>query len=167
MATIWLLLMVLLTPIGGFQSTYVLNKFDTSDECGTEQKRIAEDMAAAYPGDESYRIECREKNTPGIQTSASISAEQMNYTQIITKWAQARHPQEVINFKVMTVKPIQTDNGANGIIAFQVHLFYGEKTDSYVLFIKNDKILGWIYAGEAEADTQEEEQEIFSYKDQT
>jgi hypothetical protein len=67
----------------------------------------------------------------------------------------------------MTVKPIQTDNGANGIIAFQVHLFYSEKTESYILFIKNDKILGWIYAGEAEADTQEEEQEIFSYKDQT
>lgn len=63
--SIWVLLMVLIAPVDGFQPSYFLNKFNTYDECAIEQKRIAADMETAYPGDQSYRIECRKQEMKG------------------------------------------------------------------------------------------------------
>lgn len=160
---IWVLLMVLVTPVAGFSPAYFLNKFDTFEECQSEQKRISADMATAYTGDTSYRIECREKTVLGIATSAP--SEQLNYTQIITDWVQIRHPQTDIKFKVLSVKPIQTDNGPTSVIALQLHVFYETNAESYILFIKNGTVVGWIYAGVVESETEEEE-EVFSHKDQ-
>lgn len=162
--SIWVLLMVLLAPGDGFQSVYFLNKFDTLAECTTEQQRIAAGMSTAYPGDQSYRIECREKRLPAVATSAPV--EQTNYTQIIRRWAQVRHPQSDINFKVLNVKAIQTDNGPNGIMAFHVHLFYETGVEGYILFIRNGTVIGWIYTGVPDAEEEEEGEEVFSYKDQ-
>jgi len=163
--SIWVLLMVLLAPGDGFQSSYFLNKFDTSEACELEQKRIAVDMATAYPGDKTYRIECREKRVPGIRTSAPT--EQTNYTEIITQWAAVLHPQEAYTFKVLTIKRVLGGNGPTSILAFQVHMYYKTGAQSYILFIKNASVIGWIDAGVPDTEEEEEEgEEVFSAKDQ-
>jgi hypothetical protein len=155
--------MVLLTPVDGFQPSYFLNKFVTSAECVSEQKRIVADMETAYPGDKSYRIECREKEVLGTPTSAPI--EQTNYTEVITKWAAVLHPQETFNLKVLTIKPVLGDRGPTGVLAFQLHMFYKTGAQAYILFIKNATVIGWIDAGIPDVEDEEEE-EVFSYKDQ-
>jgi hypothetical protein len=65
---IWVLLMVFLTPSQDFDTAYLLNKFDTQDECRIERDRVGYDMAEAYPNDLSFRIVCREHETEKVAT---------------------------------------------------------------------------------------------------
>lgn len=55
----WLLVIVLLNIVPGFEKITVLNKFATSEECQIERSRIAFKMAAAYPNDRDFVIACR------------------------------------------------------------------------------------------------------------
>lgn len=163
--SIWVLLMVLLTPIDGFSSSYFLGTFNTFEDCQKERNRVGFDMAEAYPADLSFHIECREKKGPGTQTSAPT--EQTNYTDIITKWAKVLHPQEILSLKVLTIKPVLGSGGPTGVLAFQLHMFYKTGTQAYIIFIRNATVIGWIDAGVPDIDeeAEAEEQEVFSHKD--
>jgi hypothetical protein len=55
----WLLVIVLLNIVPGFEKITVLNIFATSEECQVERNRIAFEMAAAYPNDRDFVIACR------------------------------------------------------------------------------------------------------------
>ena len=55
----WLLVIVLLNIVPGFEKITVLNTFATSEECQIERTRIAVEMAAAYPNDRDFVIACR------------------------------------------------------------------------------------------------------------
>lgn len=55
----WFLLMVLLTPVNGFQTTYRLNTFDTQEECQTRRNQVGFDMAEAYPYENDFIIVCQ------------------------------------------------------------------------------------------------------------
>jgi len=62
----WLLLIVLLTPLPGSNGVSVLNTFTTYEECQPERNRIELEMAESYPYENDFRIVCefREKKTP-------------------------------------------------------------------------------------------------------
>jgi hypothetical protein len=53
----WLLIIVILSIVPGFDRITVLNTFVTSEECQIERNRIAFEMAAAYPNDRDF-CEC-------------------------------------------------------------------------------------------------------------
>lgn len=51
----WVLLMLLLNTPG----RYVLNTFETEEACLVERHRVGYEMAAAYPHERDFVIECR------------------------------------------------------------------------------------------------------------
>jgi len=55
----WLLIMVLLNTVPGFDKVMVLNTFATSEECQIERNRIGFEMAAAYPYERDFVIACQ------------------------------------------------------------------------------------------------------------
>lgn len=55
----WLLVMVLLTNFPGVDRVTVLETYPTWEDCRTERNRIAMEMAAAYPHDRDFVLECR------------------------------------------------------------------------------------------------------------
>ena len=55
----WLLVIVLLNIVPGFERITVLNTFATSEECQSERNRIGFEMAAAYPNGRDFIIACR------------------------------------------------------------------------------------------------------------
>ncbi|TKB92560.1 MAG: hypothetical protein E8D41_07085 [Nitrospira sp.] len=55
----WLLVMVLLNTVPGFDKIIVLNKYVSSEECQIERNRVGFDMAAAYPYERDFVIACR------------------------------------------------------------------------------------------------------------
>lgn len=57
----WILLMVLLSPVQGFEKLYKLNDFQTYEECKIERDRVGFEMAEAYPYEQDFVIECRER----------------------------------------------------------------------------------------------------------
>jgi hypothetical protein len=54
----WLLLLVFTNPVEGFDRAYLLNTFDTYEDCQSERDRIGFDMAEAYPDDNSAVVVC-------------------------------------------------------------------------------------------------------------
>lgn len=58
----WVLLFILLTPVPGFERDTVLHHYTTYAACQAEQVRITAEMAKAYEGDETYRLDCRMVN---------------------------------------------------------------------------------------------------------
>lgn len=93
-------------------------------------------------------------------------AEGTNYTELITKFATTRHPNDPFQFKVKMVKLVQTEHGPTEVLALQVHIFYDKGAESYILFVRKGKILSWLYAGEPEVEEEEDEEEVFPAKDQ-
>ena len=55
----WLLIMILLNDVPGFDKIMVLNTFATSQECQTERNRVGYDMAEAYPYERDFVIACQ------------------------------------------------------------------------------------------------------------
>jgi hypothetical protein len=55
----WLLVMVLLNIVPGFNKVTVLNTFATAEECQVERNRIGFEMAAAYPYERDFVIACQ------------------------------------------------------------------------------------------------------------
>ena len=55
----WLLIMILLNDVPGFDKIMVLNTFTTSQECQTERNRVGYDMAEAYPYERDFVIACQ------------------------------------------------------------------------------------------------------------
>ena len=55
----WMLIIVLLNIVPGFEKITVLNTFATSEECQIERNRIGFEMAAAYPHDRDFVIACQ------------------------------------------------------------------------------------------------------------
>ena len=55
----WLLIMILLNDVPGFDKIMVLNTFATSQECQTERNRVGYEMAEAYPNDRDFVIACQ------------------------------------------------------------------------------------------------------------
>ena len=54
----WLLLIILLTPLPGIDGVTVLNTFATYEECQPERDRIGFEMAESYPHENNFRIVC-------------------------------------------------------------------------------------------------------------
>mgnify|MGYP001594115061 CR=1 FL=1 len=171
--SLWVLLMVLLTPTAGFSSEQYLNKFDTSAECVSEMLRISGEMAKAYPGDKDYRIICREKITkeeekapvPEVKTSEAVTKNE--YNGIIAAFSKSRFPKEKLSIKVTDFKSLQNESGILPVVAIQIHITHKDGLHSYILIIKNKTLLGWIDAGELDPDEEEVEMEDeFPTKDQ-
>jgi hypothetical protein len=55
----WVVLMILLNTVPGLERTYVLNTFDTQEECQSERNRIGFDMAASHPYERDFIIVCQ------------------------------------------------------------------------------------------------------------
>ena len=55
----WLLIMVLLNTVPGLEKIMVLNTFATPEECQSERNRVGFEMAAAYPYERDFAIECK------------------------------------------------------------------------------------------------------------
>jgi hypothetical protein len=55
----WLLVIVLLSNVPGFDKMIKLETYATSEECQIERNRIGFEMAAAYPYDRDFVIACR------------------------------------------------------------------------------------------------------------
>ncbi len=64
--TMWLLLIILLTPLPGTNRVTVLNTFATYEECQPERNRIGFEMAESYPYENDFRVVCefRQKKIP-------------------------------------------------------------------------------------------------------
>ncbi len=54
----WLLLIVLLTPIPGISRATVLNYFETLKACQPERDRVGSEIAKSYPDETDFRIVC-------------------------------------------------------------------------------------------------------------
>jgi hypothetical protein len=160
---IWILLMVLLTPVTGFETSYQLNSFNSptaSTDCSMERDRIARDMEKAYPGDASFRIECREKPTP-----ISSTDEKNKFEVIIKTFAQARYPKEPLTIKASSVQILQNDAGSLPIVAIQLNIFRKSGGQAFIVLIKDDAVMAWIDEGEVDEET-EDAAEVFSHKDE-
>ena len=59
----WLLLLVLVPAIPGFDRTTVLETLATEQACLDLRQTVLEGMVAAYPDDYTYSVECRFKPT--------------------------------------------------------------------------------------------------------
>jgi hypothetical protein len=57
----WILVLVLIPAIQGFDRVTLLETLKTEEECTALRTIVIEGMAQAYPGDQSYSIECRRK----------------------------------------------------------------------------------------------------------
>lgn len=55
----WLLVIVLLNSVPGFDRIMKLETFATYQECQIERNRIGYEMAAAYPYDRDFVIACQ------------------------------------------------------------------------------------------------------------
>ena len=152
--SVWVLLLVFLAPVNGGESTYFLNKFDSPtayEDCMTSRTSIAADMEKTYPGDKSYTIECREK--------PSESALRAEYDEMIKNFASARYPKQKLTIKVLNLKPIVNETGTLPIMALQIHVTHKDGNQSFIMFIKDKTILGWIDAGEVDAEEEDTDTE--------
>lgn len=59
--SIWLLLLILASPLTGLNTSYLLEKYVSAEECYSEATRIEAEMRTAYPDDPSIKIVCRER----------------------------------------------------------------------------------------------------------
>jgi hypothetical protein len=110
-------------------------------------------------------------STAACTTSRSVSPTESNvatnYTQLITQWATERRPHDPFRLKVTMIRPVMIQRGATAVLAVQVDFFYkGQEAESFILFIHENKIHGWVYAGEPEEEVEEDAKEIFTAKDQ-
>lgn len=69
----WLLLMVLLSDVSGFDKIIKLQTFGTEEECQTERNRIGFEMAEAYPYERDFIIVCQ---PPTRKVTAWATSEQ-------------------------------------------------------------------------------------------
>jgi hypothetical protein len=92
----------------------------------------------------------------------------INYTKVIEQWSQLRHPNEKFRMRVAIVREVVNERGPLGLMALQVHFFYENRAEAYILFIRNDHVLSWLYAGvpTEQVEEEDEEEEVFTAKDQ-
>ncbi len=57
----WMLVLVFVTTVPGFDKVIALETLATEDECIALRTTVIEGMAQAYPDDHTYSIECRYK----------------------------------------------------------------------------------------------------------
>jgi threonine/homoserine efflux transporter RhtA len=60
-ARMWMLVLVLIPAIQGFDRVTLLETLQTEEECAALRTIVIEGMTQAYPGDTSYSIECRKQ----------------------------------------------------------------------------------------------------------
>lgn len=153
--------MVLLDPVAGINSTTLLNTFISPGaytDCLVERDRIAADMRQAYPGDTTFSIECRERvvNDPA---TAELDA-------LVKAFATRLYPTQNLDIRLLNAKTLQNEGGPIPIVAIQLTVTHTNGTDSFILLVKEMRILGWIPVGPVERPDDEEETAIFSAKDQ-
>lgn len=54
----WLLVLMLLVDVPGIARVTVLKTFETLEGCQTERNRIGFDMAASYPYERTFNVDC-------------------------------------------------------------------------------------------------------------
>lgn len=156
----WILLMVLLDPVAGINSTTLLNTFSAPGaytDCLVERDRISADMRQAYPGDTTFSIECRERVVDDPATAA--------LEVVLKAFAATQYPSQTLNIRLSSAKTLQNEGGALAIVAIQLTITHKDGTNSFILLVKEMRILGWIPVGPVDP-VDEEETEIFSAKDQ-
>jgi len=76
----WFLLILFLNPSpipGMLERSYVINVFDTEEECQVERNRVGFDMAESYPYDRDFVIVC-EPNKRKVRTAwATVKQEHL------------------------------------------------------------------------------------------
>lgn len=164
-ATIWLLLMVLLGPAPGLETNTLLNKFNTPEECQIERNRIGFDMAAAYPYERDFVIECQVRVPKEPST-------QVNYTEVLRGWADTRHPGFAYSLKALKVKKLEVPgddkNPPKTSMVFQIVLNYvNGKAQSFIVFVGEDDLRVYAWVEVFVPDTDEEPEEEFPQKDAT
>lgn len=55
----WLLVIILLQTVPGVERVTVLETYPSWETCRSERNRVALEMAASYPQDRGFRLECR------------------------------------------------------------------------------------------------------------
>ena len=55
----WQLVIILLTVVPDIQTVTVLFTYDTYEECQVERNRVGFDMAASYPYELDFVVDCR------------------------------------------------------------------------------------------------------------
>jgi len=158
MTSVWLLLMIILTPVSGISSTTLLNTFDSKEECVIEKERISGDMSKSYPGDKTFGIECRETHPAQIT--------RLEIEDIAKTFARERFPKATpLQVGIMSADHIKNVHGDSSIISLELYIEYGKtpkKAESFSLFIKDKGVMGWIDEGPVEV----EDAESNSTKDQ-
>ena len=56
---VWVLFLVLLSPVQGFSKYNFVEKYDSKEECNIEKARILADMKKSYLGDDTFDLECQ------------------------------------------------------------------------------------------------------------
>lgn len=166
---VWILFLVLVTPVPGIENFTFLNKFDTLEACKIEEARIGAEMATAYPGDTSFRIECQKKEqiTPAVREPAPSEHNGfVNYDKILMDWAVARFPGEPFRLRVYDLNVFQLAGPEKDYLAFSITLDYGKGKDNYLLVVTTTgSIYGWTKILTDPDDIKEHES--FPNKDQT
>ena len=68
-----MLVIVLLNTVPGIPTVTLLETYPTSQECYSEQARIGDEMAKAYPDEHDFEIACRLKSTSSSNRKIIIS----------------------------------------------------------------------------------------------
>lgn len=164
-STVWLLFLVLLSPVPGIETNTKLNEFDSESVCHDEQERIGKEMAIAYPGDTSFRIECQSRTRKPVST-------QVNYTEVLRGWADTRHPGFSYALKVNRVKKLEVpgseQNAPKVSMVFQISLNYiNGNSQSFIVFVGEDDLRVYAWVEVIVPDNDEAPTEEFPAKDQT
>ena len=137
-ATIWVLLMVLITPVVGFETNYLLNKFDNEEDCRQEEKRIGDAMKDAYPDDNSFRIECKLKPT-------AIAEGRDATDKLLYAWLTIMYPDHDAKLIVLKIQPVEGANKETMMYAVRV-VIDNKDIQDFLLFLVNGRISGWTTA---------------------
>jgi hypothetical protein len=156
--------MVLLTPVQGLERLTFLNSFATQEECQVERDRIGFEMAEAYPNENNFRIECRERQVKKTQVTVENDL-RTELDDLIKGFGKKRFPEQTLTIRVLSVKTLQDEIGSLPITAVQVSVYHKDGGQSYIIFIKDKEVVSWIDAGIAEPEEDDEEVDEFPGKE--
>ena len=85
----WLLVIVLLATPAGISRMTVLNSFEKYEDCMPERDRIGFAMAESYPQENTFRIECKQKELPPSLQPIRFEREALRPFTLVTDSLQA------------------------------------------------------------------------------
>lgn len=114
------------------------------------------EVVKSYPNEANFRAHV---TFPKTEAEA-----QTKYGDIFKIFAKKQYPDSDPSIMVLNVKQLQDDTGKLPIVAVQIRIRHKDGAEMFILMIKNETVLNWIDAGEAEED-EENERELFPGKE--